>query len=445
MCRPSRPAATCRALAIAIAAASMAATTGASAQERPLVFRGARIIPIAGAPIERGVLVVQGGKIVAVGPVDAVRAPSGAQVHDVSGKVIMPGLVDTHSHIGEGDGGDRSAPIQGDVRILDAVNPRADGLQQAQAGGITTVNVMPGSGHLMSGQTVYLKLRDGRTIEDLLVCADPEREVCGGLKMANGTNPRGNPPWPGTRAKAAALVREKFVQAVEYRAKLREAERDSTKRPARDLELETLVQVLDGTRVVHHHTHRHDDILTVLRLQREFGFRLVLQHAIEGWKVAEEIARAGVPASIIVIDAPGGKLEASEARFETAAILDRAGVAVAFHTDDGITDSRWFLRSAALAVRAGMPRERALQALTSVPARMLDLDRRIGTLEPGKDADFIVLSGDPLSVYTHVEQTWVEGTRVFDRSDPKDRAYAVGGFKVSTDRVVDHHAGMEDH
>ncbi len=408
-------------------------------------FRGARILTMAGAPIEDGTLVVDGGRIVAVGPTARVRIPAGAAVTDVRGKVLMPGLVDTHSHIGQVEGADRSDPIQGDVRVLDAINPRADNIQRAQAGGITTVNVMPGSGHLMSGQTAYLKLRDAGTIEALLVCRDDLHDVCGGLKMANGTNPRGQPPFPGTRAKSAALVREKFIQAREYREKLRAAGNDSTKRPPRDLELEALVEVLDGRRVVHHHTHRADDILTVLRLQREFGFRLVLHHVSEGWKVAREIAEAKVPCSIIMVDAPGGKLETMDLSFANGAELEKAGVAVAFHTDDGITDSRFLLRSPALAVRAGMSREKALAAVTIEAARMLDLGDRVGSLEAGKDADFIVLSGDPLALDTKVEQTWVDGRKVFDRADPKDRLYAVGGYDVFHDGATDWHAGMEGH
>lgn len=406
---------------------------------------GARIIPIAGPEIADGVLLVEGGKIRAVGRRGQVAIPQGAQVVELAGRVVMPGLVDTHSHIGNGDGGDRSNPIQGDARILDALDARSDNIQRAQAGGITTVNVMPGSGHLMSGQTVYLKLRDGGTINDLLVCRDPMTEICGGMKMANGTNPRGDPPWPGTRAKAAALVRERFVKAQEYRAKLRAAGDDASKRPDRNLEMDALVEVLDGKRMVHFHTHRHDDILTVLRLRQEFGFRVVLHHVSDAWKVAGEIAAAGVPSSIIVLDAPGGKQEALDVSMTNGAALEKAGAAVGFHTDDGITDSRFFLRSAALAVRAGMSPAKALEALTRAGAVMLDLADRIGTLEPGKDADFIVLSGDPFSTYTHVEQTWVEGRKVFDRADAKDRAYQLGGYGVMNDRDVHWHEGMEDH
>lgn len=419
-----------------------AATTPLSvynAQERAQVFVGALIIPITGAPIPNGVLVVSRGKIVAVGSRDSVNIPAGAEVHDVTGKVIMPGLVDTHSHIGNGAGGDNSGPIQPDVRILDAIDVRAPSMMRARSGGITTVNILPGSGHLSSGQTAYLKLRRGNTIDDLLI-RDAQGNPLGGLKMANGTNPlRPNAPgpFPGTRAKSAALVREQLVKAQDYREKIRRAKGDVTKMPPRDLAMEALVEVLDGKRVVHFHTHRYDDILTVLRLAKEFNFRVVLHHVSEGWKIPEEIARAKVPCSIIVIDSPGGKLEAINMSMANGAILDRAGVLVGFHTDDYITDSRLFLRSAALAVRAGMPRDRALYAMTMAGALMLDLQDRVGSLQAGKDADFIILSGDPLSVYTHVLETYVEGVRVFNRDDPQDHLYAVGGFGAGRGQLLD--------
>jgi len=428
--------------------AALLTPLAAAAQDTPIAFQGAHVIPIAGPEIPRGTLVVRGGTIQAVGPADQVAIPDGATVVDLSGKVVMPGLVDTHSHIGGGDGGDASAAIHPSVRILDALNARHDGIHKARSGGITTVNVMPGSGHLMSGQTAYLKLRDGRTIYDLLLCSDVEREICGGMKMANGTNPlRDAAAFPSTRARSAALVRARFVEAQEYRERVRTAGDDPSRLPARNLALEALVEVLEGRRIVHFHTHRHDDILTVLRLAREFGFRVVLQHVSDGWMVAEEIAAAPevVGSSIIVIDAPGGKLEALNVSYVTGGALERAGALVGYHTDDGITDSRFFLRSAAIGVRAGMSREAALHAMTLAGGVMMDLQDRVGSLEAGKDADFIVLSGDPLSVYTRVEETWVEGVRVFDLSDPRDRAYAVGGYNVLRPDNVNHHAGMEGH
>jgi imidazolonepropionase-like amidohydrolase len=397
------------------------------AQEKPLAFVGARIVPIDGPEIAQGVLVVEQGRIVAVGAMGSTAIPEGATRVDAAGKVLLPGLVDTHSHVGSVEGADASAPLQPDVRALDSIDVRDARLAKARAGGITTVNVMPGSGHLLSGQTVYLKLRDGRTIDELLL-PNPRSGLLGGLKMANGTNSRRKPPFPGTRAKSAALVRELYVKAQEYRQKLADAGDDPKKRPARDLGLEALVEVLDGKRMVHHHTHRHDDIVTVLRLAKEFGFRVTLHHVSEGWKVADEIAAAGVACSIIMVDSPGGKLETADVDWKTAAVLEKAGVLVAFHSDDPITESRFLLRSAGLAVRAGMSRQKALYGLTQAGAIILDLKDRIGSLSPGKDADFVVLSGDPLDYRTHVLETWVEGRKVFDLARPEDRLYAAGGF-----------------
>ena len=407
----------------------LALATPVAAQERPLAWTGARIYPIAGEPIADGVLVVHQGKIVAVGAAGSVSVPAGAEVRALPpGKVILPGLVDSHSHIGGAQGGDGSGALHPEVRVLDALDARHASIQRAQASGITTANVMPGSGQLISGQTLYLKLRDGRIIDDLLIRL-ADGSPAGGLKMANGTNPMraASGPFPGTRAKAAAMMRDQFIKAQEYQAKVARAKGDPEKLPARDLGLEMIGEALAGRRIVQFHSHRHDDILTALRLRQEFGFKMVLHHVSEAWKVAPEIAAAGVPASAIVLDSPGGKLETRDLSFESPAALEKAGAEVGLHSDDPVIDSRHFLRSAAIAVRAGMSRPAALRAVTLANAKMLGLDDRVGTLAAGKDADFIVLSGDPFSVYTQVEETWIEGRRVFNLSDPVDRTYALGG------------------
>lgn len=399
----------------------------------PTAFVGARIHTVAGPAIEDGTLVIEGTKIVAVGPSSEVSPPEGATVVDASGRTIVPGLICTHSHLGGTAGADGSGPIQPDVRVSDSLNVRDSGYRRALAGGLTALNCMPGSGHLLSGQTAYLKLREASTIEDMFI-RDAEGAPMGGMKMANGTNSMRGGTFPGTRGRSAALVRKRFIAAQEYMRKVEAAAGDPEKMPNRHIGLEALGEVLSGKRIVHHHTHRHDDIITVLRLAEEFDFRVVLHHVSEAWKVADEIAAAGAPCSVIVIDSPGGKLEAVDVAFRTGGVLERAGVNVAFHTDDGITDSRLFLRSAALAVRAGMSREAALRALTLAGAEMMDIADRTGSLVPGKDADFAILDGDPFSVYTKVLETWVEGERRFDREDPQDRLYAEGGYGATHDQ-----------
>jgi len=406
---------------------------GVFAQERPLAFTGARIHPIDGPVIERGTLLVADGRILAVGA--DLPIPAGAEVRSLEGKVILPGLVDTHSHIGQVAGADGSAPIQPEVRALDAINVRHGGIIKARAGGITTVNVMPGSGHLLSGQTLYLKLRQGNSVEELAIRTADGR-LAGGLKMANGTNPIRPAPFPGTRGKSAALMRARLVAAREYCEKQGNTRLAADKKPARDLGNEVLCEIFSGARIVHHHTHRHDDVLTVLRLAEEFGLRVVLHHVSEAGLVAGEIAAAAVGASIIHVDSPGGKLEAMNLLPDNGRQLAAVGALFAYHTDDPVTDSRLFLRSAAMGVRFGLTREQALQAVTINGAKMLDLADRVGSLSPGKDADFVILDGDPLSVYTRVQETWVEGRKVFDLADPGQALYATGGFGAGRDALA---------
>jgi imidazolonepropionase-like amidohydrolase len=408
-----------------------------------LVVRGAKIYPVSGTAIERGVLIVRGTKIEAVGADSKVAIPKGARVVDASGKVIIPGIVDTHSHIGIGsrpsvpaneDVNEGTGPIQPGLRALDAIYPEDPGIHMALSGGVTTANIMPGSGNVIGGQTAYVKLR-GRTIDEMLIPG-----TIGGLKMANGENPKHygrENQAPMTRMEEAALARKEFTKAQEYKRKWDEYNKKvaagdkDAKAPDRDPELEPLVEVLEGKRIVQHHTHRADDIMTVVRLSEEFHFKVVIHHGSEAYQVADELAKHKVPVTLTIVDAPGGKLEATQVEFEAAAILEKAGVKVAVNTDDFINSSRFLLREAALTMRGGLSETAALEALTRNAAEMLDLQNRVGTLEPAKDADFVVLSGDPFSVYTKVLETWIEGEKVFDRSRPEDLRYATGGFQVA--------------
>lgn len=420
-------------LATLVAIAVVSLGGGRETPSRLTAYVGAHIIPVTAPEIEDGVLLVKGETIAAVGKRGEVVIPEDAEVIDLKGKVLFPGLVCTHSHIGKVQGGDGSSPIQPGVRVLDSIDVLDSTFEKARAGGITMANLMSGSGHLLSGQTAYLKLRDGKTIEDLSV-RNEDGSMAGGIKMANGTNSiRGSGGSPGTRGKSAALVRAQFIKAQRYREKLAKGGDDP---PERDLAMEALVEVLEGRRVVHHHTHRHDDIITVLRLKKEFGFKVVLHHVSEAWKVADEIAEAGVSCSIIYLDSPGGKLEARDLEWKNGAELEKRGVLTAFHTDDPINDSRWFLRSAGLAVRSGMSRQKALEAVTIAGAEMMDQAGQTGSLTAGKKADFIVLNGDPLSIYTRILETHVEGKKVFDLDNPEDKLWAEGGFGAGHRRQV---------
>jgi imidazolonepropionase-like amidohydrolase len=391
-------------------------------------------------PVPDAVMVVADGKVVYAGPAaDAPPAPAGAQARDLNGAVVIPGLVDTHSHIGlfgrpgvagNSDGNESSGPVQPAVRALDSINPNDPGIRMAVAGGVTTANIMPGSGNVIGGQTLYVKLR-GRTVEQMVVLGRlPDGSVVlGGLKMANGENPKGygrnRGQAPFTRMKVAALQREQFVKAREYKAR-----RDAGEKVEPDLALDPLVEVLEKKRTVHFHCHRADDLMTAVRISEEFGFELVLQHATEGYRVADVLAKKRIPVSLTLIDSPGGKPETIGLLEENAAVLAKAGVTVTVNTDDSITESRFYLRTGAIAVRGGLPEAEALRALTLHAARVLHLDHRLGSLEKGKDADFAVLSGPPFSTYTQVLETHIDGRKRFDRASKADWAYQAGGFAL---------------
>jgi imidazolonepropionase-like amidohydrolase len=418
-------------------ASALAAASPRGAGAEALALRGATLHTVSGPPIERGVLVVEGGRIAAIGPEGEVAIPAGAQVRELAGKVVIPGLVDTHSHIGvyarplvpqHADGNELTKPLSPEVRALDALWPADPGIRMALAGGVTTANVMPGSGNVVGGQTAYVKLRGAR-VDDMLL-RFPDGSPMGGMKMANGENPKrfwgGQGKAPMTRMAVAFLERKLFVEAQDYRKKHKGSDA-----PERNLGLEAMLEVLDGRRIVHHHTHRADDVATVLRIAEEFGHRVVIHHGTEAHLLAAELAARRIPVSTLVVESPGGKPEAVLLDYENPARLEAAGVKVALHTDDMVTSSRLLLRTAGLAARGGMSEAGALAAVTRNAAEMLDLGERLGTLERGKDADFVVLSGPPLSVRTRVLETWIDGVRVWDAADPRDLRYQTGGFEAA--------------
>ena len=388
----------------------------ATARDPVHAFVGAHVIPIGADEIPDGVLLVQGQRIKAVGPSSRVRVPRNAVVHDVSGQVLMPGLVDTHSHVGGGWGGDSSVPIQPDVRLIDSINCRHPGFQRAQAGGVTAANVMSGSGHLMSGQTAYIKHRDVNTIEEMVI-RDDDGWAMGGMKMANGTNSIRKPPFPGTRAKSAALVRQAFHDALAYRAKKEKAGRDTSKLPARDLGKEALLEVLDGKRVVHHHTHRHDDIVTVLRLKRRSSASAsCCTTSARRGRSRTRSPRPARRARSSSIDSPGGKLEAIDVAFKTGlAFWSSAGVLRSRSTPTTGSPTRacscaWARSASAPGCRA---RRRPGRADARTAPEMMDMgDRTRLARAPARTRTSSILDGDPLSASTRRScETWVEGEK----------------------------------
>src|SRR5262245_54182851 len=418
------------------------------AGDRPGVYKGARLHTVSGAVIDRGTMVVHKGKIADIGPADKVAIPEGAVVRDMTGRVIIPGLVDTHSHIAifnrpagglGGDGNEMTGPVQPGLRAIDAIHPNDPGIRMALAGGVTTANIMPGSGNAIGGQTLYVKLK-GNLVDIMRLLS---RFILGGIKFANGENPigayGGKGQAPGTRMKVAALQREMLTKAQTYKRQWDNyrksvAAGEKATEPERDINLEPLVEVLERKRTVHFHTHRADDIMTALRLSQEFNFEIVFQHCTEGYRVAAELAKAGAWVSLTLVDSPGGKPEVMGLLEENASILHKAGVKVAINTDDFITESRFFLRTGAIAVRGGLSEDTALKALTLHGAQMLHLDDRIGSLDKGKDADFVVLSGAPFSVYTRVLETYIEGEKMFDRDLHEDWTYQAGGFALADNK-----------
>ena len=394
-------------------------TSGQPEQPAALVVRGATIWTSGPAGVlDSADLVVRQGKVVAVGP--ALKAPAGAVVVDGSGLHLTPGLVDAHSHTAVDGAVNEGTHIStAEVRIADVLDPDDVGIYRQLAGGLTAANVLHGSANAIGGQNAVIKLRWGAPAADLLFAAAPP-----GIKFALGENPKQSNwnvderRYPQTRMGVEEVVRTRFQAARDYArewAEFRGGKRKGVVPPRRDLELEALVEILEGRRLVHAHSYRADEILMLLRVAEEFSFRIAtVQHGLESYKVADEIARHGAGASIFS-DWWAYKYEVIDAIPWAAAIDYRRGVLTSFNSDSEEL-ARRLNTEAAKAVRyGGVPEVDALKLVTINPARQLRIDDRVGSLEAGKDADFVLWSGHPLSTGTVCLQTWIDGRKYFDR------------------------------
>ena len=372
-----------------------------------LAITNGRLFTITHGVIEGGTVLIDRGKLVAVG--SGLSLPQGAHVIDATGYHVYPGLVDAHTHHGvyaevsgpEGaDGNEMTDPITPHVRALDSLNWFDPGFEDSVANGVTTVNVLPGSGNVIGGQGVAVKTWGPRPAERILL--QPS-----GLKMALGENPKrvygSKKKTPSTRLGSAALMREAFFQARNY---LRQRDQGEAER---NLRWEILADVLQGKIPARCHAHRADDILTALRISQEFGFRLTIEHCTEGHQVADKLAEAGVMCTLGPLLTGRSKQELKDRSLDAAPALERAGVVFGFTTDHPVIPAYSLPLCAAYAVGAGMSREGALRALTFDAARVIGLEQRIGSLEAGKDADCFLTTGDLFDPRSRVLLTLVDG------------------------------------
>lgn len=399
---------------------------------------GARVWTVSGSTLDDATVVVEGGKIAAVGT--DVAIPEGAAVIDAEGRHLIPGIIDAHSHIAiSGGGNEGSVAVSSMVTIDDVINPDDISIYRALAGGVTTVNVLHGSSNPIGGGNAVIKLRWGRDADGLRLEGAPK-----GIKFALGENPKRSnfrpppgiaPRYPGSRMGVMDVIRQAFTEARAYRDAWKDHEAatargDSPMPPRRDLELETLVEILEGERLVHSHCYRADEILQLLRLAEEQGFQVAtLQHVLEGYKVADEIAAHGAGASTFS-DWWGYKVEAQDAIPHNAALMTERGVVVSINSDSS-EEMRHLNHEAAKAVRwGGMDEVAALALVTLNPAIQLGIDDRVGSIEVGKDADLALYDSHPLSVRSTVLKTWVDGDLYFDVDADRERQAAVDAMKA---------------
>ncbi|WP_035770072.1 amidohydrolase [Arthrobacter castelli] len=372
----------------------------------------AHVVPIEGEPFD-GTVVVAKGRISAMGP--KAKIPRQAEVIDAGGQWLLPGFVDAHTHLGvheesEGKEGDdtneMTDPIMAAVRALDGINPHEMGFDDALTGGVTTVNVNPGSGNPVGGLCVALHTH-GRYIDEM-VLRSPS-----GLKAALGENPKRvygeQKKTPSTRLGTAMVMRQAFVDAQNYIGKA-----DAN---ARDLKLEALAMVLNKEIPWRQHAHRADDIATALRMAEEFGYDLVLDHGTEAHILADVIAEKGIPVLIGPLFTARSKVELRQRSLANPGKLAAAGVDISIITDHPVIPIHYLVHQATLSVKEGLDRQQALESITINPAKVMGVADRVGSLEVGKDADLVLWTGDPLDVMQRATQVFIGGRQVFEYDD----------------------------
>lgn len=383
-----------------------------------ILLKDATIFSMAGPVLEDSDLLIEEGKIAAVGKsIDG----EGAKSIDLSGKFITPGFIDAHCHIGlfedslgfEGDdGNEMTAPVTPQLRAIDAIYPTDRTFDEALAAGVTVAITGPGSANVIGGQFAAVKTF-GRTVEEKLLSAPVA------MKIAFGENPKrvyhGQRKSPSTRMATASILREALFKAKEYMEKKETAAGNSEKTPAFDLKWEALIPVLKREIPLKAHAHRADDIMTAIRIAEEFGLRITLDHCTEGHLIADLLAAKGLPAIVGPSFSDRSKVELRNLTFETPGILAKAGVKIAIMTDSPVIPSQYLPLCAKLAVRNGLDAQEALKAITINPAEIVGIANRVGSLEAGKDADLVVFDRHPLAFEAEVEMVFINGKRVVSR------------------------------
>src|SRR5256886_5629262 len=408
-----------------------------------IVIRNATILTVSHGNIEHGSILIKDGKIAEVGV--SVNAPKDAQVIDAAGQFVIPGIIDCHSHIAAESINEGSVSVASIVNMAEILNPEDIDIYRDLAGGVTVANVLHGSANAIGGQTVVIKLRWGQPAAKLVF-----EGALPGIKFALGENPkrsnfggRGQPQrYPATRMGVEETIRSAFAEARDYKAswdqynkRVSGGEKNAIP-PRRDLRLEPLVEILEGKRYVHAHCYREDEILMLLRVAKEFGFKVrTFQHVLEGYKVADEIAAAGAGASTFS-DWWAYKVEAYDAIPYNAALMTRRGVLVSINSDDAEEATHLNQEAAKSMKYGGLSHDEALKMVTLNPAIQLGIDKRVGTIDVGKDADFAIYNHDPLSAYAVVQKTLIDGRVYFDRQrDISDRAEIEKEKKALTEKL----------